>query len=265
MRRRVIVGVVIAAVVVAGAAYAGRVVGGAGGWRLVLDRDHALRLYRARSWKGADTAFREIVKGQIARHNMDPLPQLAYDVGNTDYRLGKFERAEEQFHAAEGGPPALQERAEYNLGNAYLWQARGEYDHATKKMALKAAVESYESALVLDPRDVDAKWNLEVALKRLEDADEHFSMSRRRDEADWGGGNLTKAGYAGTPQTGAGATPGGGFGAGTGEEAVPDLTPQQAHKMLDAVEKAQVSGQEITGPQSHKPNGQRSENHEHDW
>lgn len=265
MTRRRVIGLIAGAVVVGALVVAGRSLGGAGGWRLVLARDRALRLYRGRRWHEADTVFRDVVRAQIARHNMDALPQLSFDVGNTNYRLGKFERAEEQFHAAEGGPVALQERAEYNLGNAYLWQARGEYDHSTKKMALKAAVESYESALMLDPHDIDAKWNLEVALRRLDDASEHFSMSRHRDEADWGGGNLTKSGYAGTPQTGAGATPGGGFGAGGGDEAVPELTPTQAHKMLDAVERAQVTGQEITGPQTHKNNGVGTASHEKDW
>lgn len=55
-------------------------------------------------------------------------------------------------------PPEELQRAWYNLGAARL--AR---DHAA------GAVDAYEEALRLDPSDVDAKHNLEVALRRLEE------------------------------------------------------------------------------------------------
>jgi tetratricopeptide (TPR) repeat protein len=62
--------------------------------------------------------------------------------------------------AAEGDglPPELRQRAFYNLGGAHL--AAG--DPA-------GAVAAYEEALRLEPSDEDAKHNLEVALRRLEE------------------------------------------------------------------------------------------------
>jgi len=246
--RRVVALVIVAGVVAFGAS-------GVGGWRMVLARDHALRLYRARQFKDADSAFRALVRVATQHHRLDVLPPLEFDLGNTAYRLGKFENAEQEYHTAQAGTERLRERALFNLGNSYVWQARGDYDHDGKVRELRTAVETFEDALVVDPHDMDAKWNLEVALRRLADASEHASTSRHRNDADWGGGNLTKSGYAGTPQTGAGATPGGGFGSGGGDETVPEITETQARKLLTAVERAQVTGQEIPGRMSRSGGG----------
>jgi tetratricopeptide (TPR) repeat protein len=220
---------------------------------MVLARDRALRVYRARRFKDADSAFHALVRAATQRHRLDLLPPLEFDLGNTAYRLGKFEDAEQEYHTAQAGTERLRERALFNLGASYIWQARGDYDHSAKVREIRAAVEAFENALVIDPHDADAKWNLEVALRRLADASDRYSTARHRNDADWGGGNLTKSGYAGTPQTGAGATPGGGYGAAGGDESVPEITETQARKLLKAVERAQVGGQEITGKMSHTP------------
>ena len=257
MRHRIFVVVAIGAVALAVVAAQK-----AGGVRMVLARDQALRLYRARHFKEADSAFHALVRLETQHHRLDVLPPLEFDLGNTAYRMGKFDNAQQEYHTAQGGSRKLRERALYNLGDTYIWQARSDYDHSGKLRELHGAVEAFEDALVIDPHDADAKWNLEVALRRLADAGEHYSTARRRNEADWGGGNLTKSGYAGTPQTGAGATPGGGFGTGGGDESVPEITETQARKLLKAVERAQVTGQEIPGKMSHSQAGRLRER---DW
>ncbi len=188
----------------------------------------------------------------------DALPVLDYDLATTQYRLGRFDAAAQNLHLSLGGDSALAERAYYNLGNTYVWQARSSVDHATKRMALRAAVSSYEEALVRNPNDYNAKWNLEVALRRLADATEPPSnLSLHRDAADWGGGNLTKAGYAGNPQTAAGTTPGGGFGQPGGGDVVPQIDETHARALLEAIESAQVGQQELNGPLTRSPSRQR--------
>ena len=219
-----------------------------------VQRQRAARLYQARSWHEARRAFQSLIHDATVARQADALPLLDYDLATTEYRLGRFDAAAQSYHTAVGGDPRLAERAYYNLGNTYVWQARSSIDHMTKRMALRGAISSYEEALLLDPNDLDAKWNLEVALRRLADATEPPSqLSRRRDAADWGGGNLTKAGYSGNPQTAAGATPGGGFGQPGGGDAVPDIDETHARALLNAVERAQVSGQELNGPLTRRP------------
>lgn len=226
-------------------------------------QQRAARLYQARSWHEAAHAFQSLIHDATVARHADALPLLDYDLATTEYRLGRFDAAAQTYHTAVAGDPHLAERAYYNLGNTYVWQARSSIDHMTKRMALRGAVSSYEEALVLNPNDRDAKWNLEVALRRLADATEPPSqLSRHRDAADWGGGNLTKSGYAGNPQTAAGAVPGGGFGQPGGGDAVPEIDETHARALLNAVERAQVSGQELNGPLTRRP---RRPTHEPDY
>lgn len=244
MRRALIVIVVLAVAVVA---FRGRLSN-------IAQRQHAARLYHARAFHEAERAFTSLVHDETMARRDDRLPLLDYDLATTEYRLGRFDHAAQNYHIAVGGDPALAERAYYNLGNTYVWQARSSFDHTTKRMALRAAVSSYEEALVLNPNDADAKWNLEVALRRLADAtDAPSQLSRHRDAADWGGGNLTKSGYAGNPQTAGGTTPGGGFGQPGGGDVVPAIDEAHAHALLNAVEHAQVGQQELNGPLTRSP------------
>jgi Ca-activated chloride channel family protein len=85
-------------------------------------------------------------------------PELDYDLGVVQYRRGKYQDAGEAFsQSLRGGNDGLRARGYYNLGNA-LFQAE---DYA-------GAAGAYRRALELAPEDVDAKFNLELALKRAE-------------------------------------------------------------------------------------------------
>jgi tetratricopeptide (TPR) repeat protein len=229
---------------------------------LAVERDRAEQLYRHRDWHAADTAFAAVVREATARRLTDVLPALDYNSGNVSYRLGRFQEAVRRLQGALSGGRDLRERTYYNLGNSYVWQARAEYDRVSKRSALRAAVDSYEEALLIDPHDRDAKWNLEIALLRLADAEDSAGAGMHRGEANWGGGNLTKSGYEGAPQTGAGATPGGGYGTSNGEDAVQEITETEARQLLKAVEQAQVTGQQAGA--TPKPL-QRRPSHERDW
>jgi hypothetical protein len=234
---------------------------GVGPLALAVERDRAEQLYRRRAWHQADTAYSALVRETTKRRRTDDLPPLAYASGNVAYRLGRFEEAVRRFQGGLTGRTALRERTYFNLGNSYVWQARAEYSRQDKRSALRGAIDSYEQALTIDPHDADAKWNLEIALLRLEEADSAGSGLHRGD-ANWGGGNLTKSGYEGAPQTGAGASPGGGYGASSGEDAVSQITETQARQLLKTVERAQVTGQQVGLP---KPATSRGPSHERDW
>ena len=205
-------------------------------WR----REQAERLYDAGEYRGAYEAFRALALA-MTRWRPAELPPVEYNSGNAAYRLGRFQDAIRHFRGGLAGTPALQERSDYNLGNSYMWLSRGETD---RRGSLHAAISAYEDALLLNPRDADAKWNLEIALERL-DIEQQRLSGGLHSTANWGGGNLTKSGYEGAPQTGAGAAPGGGFGAGSGEDPSQELSETDARRLLKAVERAQVSGQDV--------------------
>jgi tetratricopeptide (TPR) repeat protein len=213
-------------------------------------------LYRAGSYDAALKAFRRIRRENSGSQKRNLLPALDYNSGNALYRLGHYDESIALFRQALTGPPSLQERSAYNLGDTYMRKADIEADRSAN---LHAAISAYESALTLAPTDADARWNLELALRKLADVDARAGRGRRRG-ANWGGGNLTKSGYAGAPQAGAGAAPGGGFGGSKGEQPLQHITETRARQLLKAIERAQVTGQAGRGaPPSHIAS------HRQDW
>lgn len=85
-------------------------------------------------------------------------PEIDYDRGQAAFRLGKLEDAESDFkRAAEKAPTTLSSRALQNLGNTLL--AKGDK---------KGAMSAYAQALTKDPKNEDARYDLEVLLRQRE-------------------------------------------------------------------------------------------------
>jgi tetratricopeptide (TPR) repeat protein len=85
-----------------------------------------------------------------------------FDRGAALYALSRFEEAGDEFlRATAAGDAALKESAFFNLGNAFF-----------KKEKFKEAVDAYKRALGLRPDDQQAKWNLEIALRKQKDQEE---------------------------------------------------------------------------------------------
>ena len=88
-------------------------------------------------------------------------PNLAepyYNGGNTYYRMGDLERAQLQLDQSTRRAEAeVSQHTQFNLGNTFYQQ-----ENWTE------AIEAYKEVLRLNPDDVDAKNNLEMALKQQE-------------------------------------------------------------------------------------------------
>ena len=138
------------------------------------------------------------------------------------------------------GPGTLRQQSIFNLGNSLV---RAAEDAPERGQLLLDAVAAYEEALRLDPADQDAKWNLELALQRLEEDRMAGGSSGRGRAADYGRGNMNVPGYEGNPEAATGAMAGGGYGAGQGESA-DALDPEEARQLLDAMQREQLASHE---------------------
>lgn len=105
----------------------------------------------------------------IAQAALPGQPEPGYNAANTLYQQGDLLAAQQRMLGAiavmeasdmEDAEPLLQD-AYFNLGNIYYHME-----------AYAAAIESYREALRLDPHDADTKHNLELALKKLQEAPE---------------------------------------------------------------------------------------------
>lgn len=132
-------------------------------WAQGLEIQRAAGAYEKGDWKGALAILEKA-------HAMDPdNPHLRYDLGNAQYQAGKYEGAVHAFSKALEALPngsKTQLWAHYNLGNALyrLGEAKGD-----RKSNWTEAIEHYEAVLKLDPKEEDARFNLELVKKRLKE------------------------------------------------------------------------------------------------
>jgi tetratricopeptide (TPR) repeat protein len=92
-----------------------------------------------------------------------------YDRGAALYALSRFDEAGQEFlRATDARDPRLKESAFYNLGNTLF-----------KKEKYKEAVAAYTHALGIRPDDKQAKWNLEIALKKQKEDED-----KKKDQKD---------------------------------------------------------------------------------
>ncbi|MBI5395095.1 MAG: VWA domain-containing protein [Verrucomicrobia bacterium] len=120
----------------------------------------------------------------LAADGTEPPPKL-FNFGNDAYRKQQFDDAAKAYaQALVAKGPALQERAFYNLGNAYY--RLGEPLEATAperaQEMFKQSVTSYESALALDPKDEDAKFNKELVEVRLKQLQQQQQQQRQQQQ-----------------------------------------------------------------------------------
>lgn len=96
--------------------------------------------------------------------------RLHYNAGAAAYRAGQFEEASKSFDAAlKAQDVQLQQRAYYNLGNSLYRRGEPLAEPQQKLETWEKSAQSFESALKLQPQDVDAKYNLDVVRKKLEE------------------------------------------------------------------------------------------------
>lgn len=94
---------------------------------------------------------------ESARNGVPTAAEPHYNIGNTLYRMGQFDGSindyDESLRYATGG---LRSKGFFNRGNAAFQMQR-----------YLVAVEGYKEVLRMNPNDLDAKHNLELALRQL--------------------------------------------------------------------------------------------------
>jgi Ca-activated chloride channel family protein len=103
-----------------------------------------------------------LLEYQAAQAENPERPELFYNSASAHYRNEDYLEARADIEQALlNADERLTQSGVYNQGNAYF-----------QSEDLGNAIESYKEALRLDPDDLDAKYNLELALQQLEEQEE---------------------------------------------------------------------------------------------
>jgi Ca-activated chloride channel family protein len=124
--------------------------------------------FAAQDYDGALTAYTQ------AQEQSPKLAEPHYNSANTHYRQGAYDQAQQQIELAlvsEQAQAGLDQNTYYNLGNT-LYQAQ-QYE---------AAIEAYKEALRLNPGDLEAKQNLELALRQLQQQQQEQQEEQQQDQ-----------------------------------------------------------------------------------
>lgn len=109
-------------------------------------------LYKQDKFSDAETNYRKALEKNKDMH------QGVFNLGDALYKEGRYDEAAEQYRIAEGKvtDPSGKAQALHNLGNSLLQGKK-----------YPESISAYESALKLNPNDLDTKYNLEYAQAML--------------------------------------------------------------------------------------------------
>jgi Ca-activated chloride channel family protein len=109
-----------------------------------------------------------------AQENAPEMAEPYYNAANAHYRLQDYEQAQQQIEQALVGEEHLEnleQNSYYNLGNTF-YQAQ----------QFEAAIEVYKEALRLNPDDLEAKQNLELALRQLQEQEQQQQQQQQEQQ-----------------------------------------------------------------------------------
>lgn len=159
--------------------------------------DAGLQAFAASNWPAASNAFLEAAAAAPAA-KLDPAAAY-YNAGLAAYAGGDLKAAADSFaRASSGSDLRLQSQAYYNRGNALFHQVGGPgaaaaapamplptmstQELASAETSVGEAIQMYENAIALDPKDLDAKANYELAVLKQQQIQQQKQQQQQQDQ-----------------------------------------------------------------------------------
>ena len=140
----------------------------------------------------ANDALKDYQRGKFskARSEFERLAQkspedsrLRYNAGTAAFQDEDYETALKHFNQTlTARDLKLLEQSYYNLGNTHYRIGEKSQDPKDKQQQWETAIHQYESALKLNTNDMDAKFNMEVVKKKLEELKQQQQQQQKKQE-----------------------------------------------------------------------------------
>jgi len=125
--------------------------------------------YRQQNFEQAELNFSK------AQKQRPDNPELNYNLANSHYKNGKYHEALQSYTQAAGNetPPGLRQNSLYNSGNALYRLGK-----------LEESITAYQKVLELNPKDMDAKFNLEFVREKLKEKNQKNEKQNESQDQD---------------------------------------------------------------------------------
>lgn len=154
----------------------------------------ALVFFSANAFAAAGGALKDYQRGQYskARAEFERLARKSPDDARLRYNAGAAAFQDEDYDTAlkhftetlTARDLKLQQQGYYNLGNTQFRLGEKAENPEEKQKLWEQAIHQFESALKLDPNDEDAKYNLDLVKKRLEELKQQQQQKQKQDKQD---------------------------------------------------------------------------------
>ncbi len=111
--------------------------------------------------------------------------RLLYNAGTAAYKAGQYETARKYLNDALASPDLdLQEKAYYNLGSTLYRIGDDTQNTQQRQQSWEQSLRHFDSALKLDTRDEDARFNRELVRSQLEELKKQQEQQQQSDQPD---------------------------------------------------------------------------------
>ncbi len=149
----------------------------AAGWKDMFRSlpEEAEQAYRQNNYEQALQLYQE---AQTRNPDSDT---LAYNLGNTLFKLGRFEDAAGQFgKILEKDSTSLSPQSIYNMGNSLFEMGRAGKDQEM----LNQALEAFKHSIINDPADEDSKYNYELTSRLIKQQEQQQDQQQQQNNDD---------------------------------------------------------------------------------
>ena len=138
--------------------------------------------YEKQNYSKAEEDYRKAV-------NKDNSPKSNYNLGNAVYQQEKYKEAVKHYQttAQNATDEKVKSNAFYNMGNAHLnaYQTAEGEEAKDKEQHLTDAIDSYKQALRHNPKDMDSKHNLTMAMQQMrQNQQQQKQQNQNKDKQD---------------------------------------------------------------------------------